>query len=204
MKFLDGKIRLNVYDEAVLGSPEAKYVVVEMMDYTCPHCRKMHAHIREAMERYGDQLAIVIMPVPLELECNKLVSVTDPMHRGACKMARLALAVAKIDPASSSTFTISCWPMKKRRRPPRRRSFARFDLVDRKELSKLTSSPSIDARIQKYHNRFSRPLLAQHIGKTTTFGLPVQIVGDTVLTGGDMTSEEMFEAWEKALGIKPL
>jgi protein-disulfide isomerase len=203
MTFLDGKVRINVYDEAVLGSPEAKYVVVELMDYTCPHCRKMHPHIREAMERYGDQLAIVIMPVPLELECNKRVTATDPLHRGACKLARLALAVAKIDPGAFidyHNFLLS----DEEKPPTSSQAVVRaFHLVPREQLSKLTSSPSLNSRIEKYQNLF-QTLAAQHTSKETTFGLPVQIVGDTVLTGGTMTSEEMFEAWEKELGIKPL
>ncbi len=46
VSFLNGKMRLDMYQEAVIGSPTAKYVVVEIMDYTCPHCRKMHAHLR--------------------------------------------------------------------------------------------------------------------------------------------------------------
>ena len=105
MTFLDGKIKLNVYDEAVLGSPEAKYVVVELMDYTCPHCRKMHALVQQALERYGDQLAVVIMPIPLELECNPMVTSTDPMHRGACKISRLALGGGQSGPKQVRRFS---------------------------------------------------------------------------------------------------
>jgi len=199
--FLDGKIRLNIYDEAVLGSPEAKYVVLELMDYTCPHCRKMHAQIHEALERYGDQLAVVVMPVPLELECNKMVTSTDPMHRGACKISRLALAFAKADPAKFVDFHdfLLADPDKP---PTATQAVVRaFHLTDRTKLSKLSKDKAVEARLQKYINLFST-LSAQHKEKASTFGLPVQIVGDTVLAG-DMTSEEMFAAWEKALGIKP-
>ena len=90
-----------------------------LMDYTCPHCRKMHAHLREAMDRYGDQLAVVILPMPLELDCNKLVPATDPSHRGACKIARTALAVAEVDPSKFLDF--HNFLMAERGESPRRR-----------------------------------------------------------------------------------
>jgi hypothetical protein len=200
--YLKGKVRLDAYQEAILGSPDAKYVVVELMDYTCPHCRKMHAHILEAIERYGDQLAVVILPMPLELECNKLVPATDPLHRGACKISRTALAVAEIDPGKFVDFHYFLLAEEERSPTAAQAVVRAFRLVDRKELSRLGHSKEIEDRIQKNIRLYSA-LSAQHRGEKS-FGLPVQIFGDTVLTGGEITSEEMFEAWEKALGIKPL
>ena len=200
MTFLDGKVKINVYDEAVLGSPEAKYVVVELMDYTCPHCRKMHALMHEALERYGDQLAVVVMPVPLELECNKMVASTDPMHRGACKISRMALAVAKADPSKFVDFHEFLLADPDKAPTSAQAVMRAFRMTDRSKLSKYTRDKGVDARLQKYISLFSA-LSTEHQGKTS-FGLPVQIVGDTVLTG-DMTSKDMFAAWEKALGIKP-
>jgi uncharacterized membrane protein/protein-disulfide isomerase len=199
--FLNGRIKINIYDEAVLGSPDAKYVVVEMMDYTCPHCRKMYAQIEDALDRFGDQLAVVIMPVPLELECNKLVPSTDPLHRGACKIAELSLGVAKADPIRFADFHdfLMADPEKS---PTSAQAVVRaFRLTDRTKLREVTQDTAIAARIQKYISLFST-LSAQNKAKIDNFGLPVQIVGDTVLAG-DMTSEEMLAAWNKALGIEP-
>jgi uncharacterized membrane protein/protein-disulfide isomerase len=203
VKFLGGKLKINMYDEAVLGSPEAEHVVIELMDYTCPHCRKMHAHIQEARERYGDQLAVVIMPVPLELECNKLVGETDPMHRGACKLAKLSLAVAKADQSKFGGF--HNFLLHDEEKPPTSaQAVSRaFRLLGRKKLTGDNSSnaPQFAERLQKYI-RLYQNLSAQQTSDKT-FGLPVQIVGDTLLNGGDMTEEEMFTAWEKALNIQP-
>ena len=141
VKFLKDKIRLDTYKEALLGSPDAKYVVVEMMDYTCPHCRKMHAHMLEAMDRYGDQLAIVILPVPLELSCNKLVQVTDPLHRGACKIARTALAVADVDPSKFRDFHNFLLADEEKAPSAAKAVVRAFHLVDRKELMKRSGTP---------------------------------------------------------------
>ncbi len=201
VKLLNGRLKFNIYDEAVLGSPEAEHVVVELMDYTCPHCRKMHEHLREARERYGEQLAIVIMPMPLELECNKRLPATDPSHRGSCKISKLALAVAAIDRNKFIDYHnfLLADPDKT---PTAAQAVSRaFQLVNRTKLREQTTDPNLDVRLQKYINLFNA-LTAQHRGKSS-FGLPVQIVGDTVLSGGEMTSEELFEAWEKACGVKP-
>jgi protein-disulfide isomerase len=199
--FLDGKIKINMYDEAVLGSPEAKYVVLELMDYTCPHCRKAYAQIEDLLDLYGDQLAVVILPVPLELECNKMVPSTDPMHRGACKFAELSLAVAKADPRKFADF--HGYLLAEVEEPPTTAQavIRAFRLTDRAKLRQASDDPAIDARLQKYIRLFTA-LSGQNRGKTETFGLPVQIVGDTVLSG-DMTKQEMRDAWEESLGIKP-
>jgi hypothetical protein len=74
-------------------------------------------------------------------------------------------------------------------------------MTDRTKLRKVSQDPAIAARIQNYIKLFTA-LSAQHRGQAEPFGLPVQIVGDTVLSG-DMSTEEMLSAWEKALGVKP-
>jgi uncharacterized membrane protein/protein-disulfide isomerase len=199
--FLNGRIKINVYDEAVLGSPEAKHIVLELMDYTCPHCRKAYAQIEDGLDRYGDQVAVVIMPVPLELECNKMVPSTDPMHRGACKFAELTLAVAKADPRKFADF--HGFLLADEDKPPTSAQavIRAFRMTDRKKLREVSDDPKIKARIQNYIRLFST-LSAQNRGSETSFGLPVQIIGDTVISG-DMTTDEMLAAWEKGFEIKP-
>ena len=49
MKFLSDKLTLNVYDHPLIGSPEAKHVVVEMLSYNCVHCRKMHSLVKRGL-----------------------------------------------------------------------------------------------------------------------------------------------------------
>jgi hypothetical protein len=201
VSLLNGRLKFNIYDEAVLGSPDAKYVIVELMDYTCPHCRKMHEHVREAMDRYGDQLAVVIMPMPLELECNKQVPATDPIHRGSCKISKLALAVAATSRDKFNDFHNYLLADPEKAPTPAQAVSRAFRLVGAKNLREHTDRKLLDERIQKYIKLFTT-LSAQHKGENN-FGLPVQIVGDTLINGGDVTSEEMFAAWEKAIDIKP-
>lgn len=203
LKFLDGTLKVDLYWEAILGSPEAEYVIVELLDYTCPHCREMHENIKLAANRYGDQLAIVVMPVPLELECNKQMPKTDPMHRGACRLSRLALSVAKADPSAFADFH-NFLLANKDDVPSYSEAVVRaFRLVNRTKLRELTKSDEIESRIQNYIKLFAA-LSARKRTSDKPFGLPVQIVGNKVLTGKFETPEAMFEAWEEELGIQPL
>jgi RNA binding exosome subunit len=202
VKFLEGRMRINMYNEAVLGSPEAKYVVVELMDYTCPHCREVHKSIVKARDHYGDDLAVVVLPVPLEMECNKVVQQTDPLHRGACRMARIALAVAKLNPESFIDF--HNWLLADEENPPSGLQILNraWKLTDQLELSRLSNSDDIKKRIEKYGNLYLA-LSRKYSTAAKPFGLPVQIMGDTVLTGKFDSQEAMYEAWDKALGIAP-
>ena len=187
----------------MLGSPEAPYVVVELIDYTCPHCRQMNQKIEAAFDRYGsDQLAVVIMPCPLELECNKVLPATDPMHRGSCKLARLALSVAAVDLSAFRDY--HNWLMENVEEvPPVSKAVIKaFAAVDRKELTELTESDEIKNRIQKHLRLFSA--LVNREPKTgKSLGLPIQVVGSTVLFGRVETAEEMFQRWEEAMDIRP-
>ncbi len=89
---------LDVRQWPLLGKPDAKYVFVEMFDYTCPHCRRTHQAIRGAFERLGDDLAVIALPVPLDRKCNSAVRSGGGAHRHSCEISRIAVAVWRIDP----------------------------------------------------------------------------------------------------------
>lgn len=92
------KFRLDIRQWPLLGQPDAKYVFVEMFDYTCAHCRNTHRAIRGAFDRYGDDLAIIALPVPLDRQCNRYASSSGGTHRDSCEISRIAVAVWCIDP----------------------------------------------------------------------------------------------------------
>jgi uncharacterized membrane protein len=96
--YLGGRIRLNTHHWPIVGDPDAKHVLVELFDYTCPHCRTMNQHLQVARQRFGDNLAILTLPVPLNSNCNSTVSVTKQQHFDACELGRLAVAVWRLDP----------------------------------------------------------------------------------------------------------
>ena len=88
-----GKVVLSIADWPIVGLPHAKYVLPKLLDYTCEDCRHMHQLLKEVLPQLGGELAILIVPAPLNPACNPLVSKLDARHAEACELARLALAV---------------------------------------------------------------------------------------------------------------
>ena len=73
VNFSSLKSKVDVNRSPVLGNPEAEHMVVEILDYTCPHCRKLHPFVQKALDRYGDQLGVVVFHLPLSRKCNPII-----------------------------------------------------------------------------------------------------------------------------------
>jgi uncharacterized membrane protein/protein-disulfide isomerase len=95
------RVTLDVKQWPLLGNSEAQYVFVEMFDYTCPHCRNTHQAIKGAFANFGDKLAILALPVPLERACNDAAS---GGHPGACDLAKISIAVWRVSPEKFHEF----------------------------------------------------------------------------------------------------
>jgi uncharacterized membrane protein/protein-disulfide isomerase len=194
------QIKFDIYKQLYLGKPDAEHVVVELFDYTCQHCRKMHNMMRRASRRYGDQVVVVPMPIPMEASCNQLIRVPRTKNRGSCRLANLALAVGNARPARFSRF--HNWLMDDDERVPDYgqallRAYSDFGRTQiRNELSK---SSELSARIQQNIQLYAR--LASGWQGEEKFGLPVLIVGDTLSVGGFEFETELFDHWEETLGV---
>ncbi|PAY17912.1 copper-binding protein [Rhodopirellula sp. SM50] len=88
----------------LLGKPDAQLVLVEMFDYTCPHCQRTHQTMEQVRKQYGDRLAVVTLPVPLDGECNPTIRSTHASHRESCELAKLAIAVWLTDRSQFDGF----------------------------------------------------------------------------------------------------
>lgn len=201
VKFLGGKLTLDVYQHPVIGSREAPHIVVEMVSYDCPHCRKMSATIQHALERYGDQVALLIIVEPLDKECNRLVTDPAASHQGACVIARLALGIAKLNPTSFAAFHDFLMSGDKEKPPAIGKIYSKaYVLADRSRLRDLMQSAELEKEINGYVDLFDQ--LQKQSGKKE-FGLPVQILGDYIMTGSVGSEADVFKAWEEHLGVKP-
>jgi hypothetical protein len=58
----------------------------------------MHGFLKALSERHPGRIAILCLPVPFEAACNARMTSADPVHPGACYLARIALAVWRADP----------------------------------------------------------------------------------------------------------
>ncbi len=193
LSILDGKVTLRPHKLPMRGSPDAKVILVYLFDYTCPHCRKMHRYYEQALTRYGDQLAMIMMPVPLNPRCNPMMKHDKAMHRWACEYARLALGVWRTDPNAFAGF--DTWLSKPYRPPPieSARQFAQ-DLVGAKALQAALADPWVKKQI-------ARDI---EIYRTAGSGyLPKTVAGNLVLTGSAQSVQQVYDVFEKKLGFPP-
>ncbi len=199
---LNGKLKLDMTKHPVLGSIDAPNVIVELASYDCPHCRTMHPMIEQGLKRYDGQLAVVEMIVPLEMGCNKYVTSSQYSHRGSCTLARLALAVATIDPSAFPAFHE--WLMADPLKPPspEKAMTHAYKIVDRERLREVMQSKALQAQINSYVELYTAlQNLSKHQGKA--FGLPVQIVGPAVISGDLSDVGQLYWTWEKNLNLRP-
>lgn len=101
---IPGNVQLDARQWPLLGSPNAKYIYVEMFDYACPHCRATHQAVKGASEAMGDEVAVLVLPVPLNSNCNSNITVTGANFGESCDMAHLAVACWRIDAAKFQEF----------------------------------------------------------------------------------------------------
>lgn len=196
LSLLQGRLKIDAYDHAVIGSPEAPHLVVELMDYACSHCREFHDKLTEALERFDGQVAVVIMPVPGEILCNKYVTTARPKSVGACYAAKLSIAVSRLGPDEFERF--HAWMLKAEKIPSRTASLIEAQKhVDRGNLSGelRDTDGQIAARIKQYVE------LAGAIKRQGRFGLPSQILGDKLVVGPPESVDQLCEIWAEAFGL---
>jgi len=99
---LQKTIDLSTYP--IIGNADAKLVFVEMLDYTCDHCRSLHPFLESTLEQHGDQVAFVIHHAPLHSDCNRNIKKDRPEKKYACEYAKLAIGVWKLAPEEFQEF----------------------------------------------------------------------------------------------------
>ncbi|MBI82508.1 MAG: hypothetical protein CMJ81_04865 [Planctomycetaceae bacterium] len=91
-------IQIAPRDEPLIGSPQAAHILGFLFDYYCPHCRQAHQQLAAAQRKHANQLAFVLLPVPLDSKCNPTLNVTQLPFKNSCETALLALALWQADP----------------------------------------------------------------------------------------------------------
>jgi protein-disulfide isomerase len=181
--------RANPY----LGEPEARFAVVEMLDYSCPHCREVYQHLKQAQQRYPSQFAVVVLPVPLNVDCNEYVQVTKPDHVDACHYARLAIAVWLADAKQFPLYHE--WLFESPRPPAVEDAKAHAAaLVGSAALDKALRDPQLEQVLAR--NRRLYHLLGADV-------LPKLVIGNYISSGRIQYPDAVLGMLEDYLGIKP-
>lgn len=145
---LRGDVELLPHELPVLGSADAPKLLVVLFDYCCPHCRAMHRYLEAARGRYGDQVAVVLLPTPLNPRCNSHIPESEPRFEHACELSRLALAVWRAQPRAFAEFDRWLFEPELPRTPEEARAKA-AQLVSPGQLQAALSDAWIDAQIAR-------------------------------------------------------
>ncbi len=108
LSYFGGELQFHVDEFPVIGDRDAPHIVVKYFDYTCPACRRMHDDLAQVQAHYPGQLAVLVIPCPLEKACNPSAPEAEgglkELHQDACELARVALAVWRRNPGKFAEF----------------------------------------------------------------------------------------------------
>jgi uncharacterized membrane protein len=144
---LDGKLAVEIAEVPHLGDPSAKRVLILLYDYCCPHCRQAHGFVVDRLRSQPGEYVVVLLPMPLNAECNRGETETQERFRDSCELARLALAVWRAAPDKFAEYDTWLFTPEE----PRSREEARAEaerLVGRELLDTAMMDGWIEARIQ--------------------------------------------------------
>ncbi|NOY29970.1 MAG: thioredoxin domain-containing protein [Planctomycetes bacterium] len=186
--FLGLQRTLDLSDYPMLGSPNAPLVFVEMLDYTCRHCRRLHPYVESALKRHGDQVAFVIHHVPLSSRCNPHLTKYHPSTKDACDYTRLAMGVWQLAPEEFPAF--HNWLMESEKPPPifeaRKRA---LDIAGEAVLIDDSLKANLQRKITEQCGVLQRLKL----------GLPVLFTEQNIIKGIPESSKEWIEFIEGQL-----
>jgi len=102
--YFDGRKGYRVEQLPHHGRADATHVIVEYFDYACGACRIMGGYLNALVARYPDDICVIVLPMPMDHECNRMLSSLEADSPGACEMARAALAVWQNSPENFEGF----------------------------------------------------------------------------------------------------
>jgi hypothetical protein len=160
VSFFNGGIQLPVESVPLIGKADARHILVKYFDYTCPACRSMHHDLAAAMAAYPVDLAVIVIPCPLNHSCNpyadeKPSARVAEMHKDACELARIALAVWRADRSKFPKFHDELFA-RQGHMTPKAAAMIADSWVGKQQLQSASSDPWIDALLQHSANVYGR------------------------------------------------
>ena len=184
----EGRFKLNAAELPLIGSANAKAILVGLFDYTCHHCRETRRVVKKAIERASGRLAIISLPMPLDKECNQLVTRTTKEHVHACEYGALALGVFRAKPTAFPEF--EDWLFEPTEPPSIEQARNKaLELVGAEALSRALRDPWIGERLV---NDIALYEANAHASGGDT-RLPQIVIGDTLIQGTISTPDDLFQ-----------
>ncbi len=170
----------------MMGSPDASNIIVCLFDYTCPHCRALHPMLAQTQRRFGNQLGIVCLPMPISTNCDHLLPAKIHSVPDACEYAHLGLAVWRANPEVFHDF--DDWLFLGEKPPPLEIAQKHAaELVGQDRLQAAMADPWVDKQITMDAEL--------HYANWTAADTPVmpQIIIGHSISSGPLNSAEHLE-----------
>lgn len=180
-----GQFTLDMERVPVIGSPKAPLRMLSLFDYTCHHCREMHEHVIELHRQFSNSLAIVSLPMPLDGQCNRIMTRgTPPAHANACVYARIGLAVWKAKPSAlvpfdDWIFAAPTWQPPVKRAPPLTEVTNKaVELIGAMMFEKAMRDPWVEQQVQMDIDMYEASYKQFRNGS-----MPQFLIGTNLVTG---------------------
>jgi uncharacterized membrane protein len=181
----------------LLGPANAPHRIGCLFDYTCHHCRQLHGQIRTAIEQFGGQLSCLMIPMPLDANCNAQIKRTGRDHVNACKYAKICLAVQQVAPAKYDAFDRWLFTNHKTTKPLAKVREHAASLVGAAALNKAVASATVQQQLQQNIRAYE---LNSKNGKKSL--MPQTIIKDQVIFGPPPSDAALQSILKKILGLK--
>ncbi len=171
-------LRLKVDHLPMMGSAKATHRIGLLFDYTCHDCRDMHGYLREAVETFDGQLACMLIPMPLDGQCNPVVEETRSTHVDACEYAKICLAVHFSAPEKYEAFDRWLFSDHKQQKKLEVVRQHAAQLVGAEALEKALSSAAVQEQLQQNIRAYK---LISETGEETV--IPQTVIKDQIMYG---------------------
>ena len=172
----------------------ARYYILMISDYACPHCRATHRVVSQTLRRYDGRISLLVLPMPLDRRCNpQLLETEGTPEPQDCALNRLALAVWCADPAAYEQMDAWLFAADRSRSEDEARNHAKL-LVGPKQLRKAEKDRRIDAVLR---------LDTQLYACAKAGALPKLLLGSTLISGRLEDSQPLEDAIEKEWHLRP-
>jgi len=189
--------RLQADRLPLLGSREAPYRIGCLFDYTCHDCRQLHGYIRAAIDKFDGQLSCLMIPMPLDKNCNSLVEDTYPGHIDGCEYAKIFLAIHQAAPAKYDEFDrwlFSNHEEKKELETVRQHA---IELIGADALEQALASDTVQEQLRQNVRVYE-----SNYKKTTHAIMPQTIIMDEVLLGTPISAAKVQSRLREKFKLK--
>ncbi|MDC0325422.1 thioredoxin domain-containing protein [bacterium] len=190
--------KLETIGLPTLGTLEAPHRITCIFDYTCHHCRQLHGFIREVLVKYEGQLSCLMIPMPLDATCNRLMTKTPKDHVNACQYAKICLAVHQVAPDKYDEFDTWLFSNHKSVKPvPTVMEHAK-QLLGAEKLSEALKSAKLKEQLNQNITAYET---TSKMGRKSS--MPQTIIGTQVVYGPPPSVKALDGILQRILNLKP-